>query len=94
MFDIMYTFLETIVQRLEAQKLLVFYFLDYPTKVIPNFNNNNNNNKNTFDSILCSKENLRKHMIGHELTIMYSHVHTYNTFFTFFLFFWATFLGL
>ncbi len=35
-----YTLLKTIVQKLEAQKLMVFYFLDYPIKVTPNFNNN------------------------------------------------------
>jgi hypothetical protein len=27
------------VQKLKAQKLLVFYSLDYPIKVTPNFNN-------------------------------------------------------
>jgi len=60
MFDTTYTFLKTIVQILKVKKLLVFYFLDYPTKVTSNFNNKNN----TFNSILCSKENLKKHMIG------------------------------
>jgi hypothetical protein len=39
MLDTTYTFLKTIVQRLGAQKLLVFYSLDYPIKVTPSFNN-------------------------------------------------------
>ncbi len=38
MFDTTYTFLKTIVQILKVQKLFVFYFLDYPTKVTSNFN--------------------------------------------------------
>jgi hypothetical protein len=59
-FDTTYALLKTIVQILRVQKLLVFYFLDYPTKVTSSFNNK----KNTFDSILCSKESLKTHMIG------------------------------
>jgi len=39
MLDTTYTFLKTIVQRLGAQKLIVFYSLDYPIKVTPSFNN-------------------------------------------------------
>jgi hypothetical protein len=39
MFNTTYTLLKTIVQRLWVQKLLIFYSLDYPTKVTPNVNN-------------------------------------------------------
>jgi hypothetical protein len=35
----MYTFKIIIVQELQAHKLLIFYFLNYPTNVTPNFNN-------------------------------------------------------
>jgi len=37
-FNTTYTLLKTIVQVLRAQKRLIFYSLDYPTKVTPNFN--------------------------------------------------------
>jgi len=53
-----YTF-ENYCAKIRAQKLLVFYFLDYPTKVIHNVNNNNKQ-KNTLDSIICSKESPKK----------------------------------
>ncbi len=35
----LYIFKRTIMQKLGAQKLLIFYSLDYPTNVTPNLNN-------------------------------------------------------
>jgi hypothetical protein len=59
------------MEGLGAQKILNLYSLDYPTITIES---NPNNRKNTLNSILCSKKTPRKHMVGHLLAFMYSHM--------------------
>jgi len=47
------------VQELEAQKLIIFYSLDYPINVT-----SISIIENTLHSIFCLKKNLEKHIIN------------------------------